>query len=176
MNLFLNSSSSLRNTYTVNSITAQPALDSTSAPALSTLSTAGTPDASDSSMFDFDIKSFVQQWIAASPNYGMMLRAYNEYISLDGFVFYGANADAAHRPKLTIKSRNFHKKRAGQIHEENRFLSASLRCCNSVARGQRRVGVFPVRDRRPSVFCFRPGLRHGGSRNSRIVEYLHRPL
>lgn len=110
MNLFLNSSSSLRNTYTVNSITAQPALDSTSAPALSTLSTAGTPDANDSSKFDFDIKSFVQQWIATSPNYGMILRAYNEYISLDGFVFYGANADAAHRPRLTIKYTQFPQK------------------------------------------------------------------
>ena len=110
MNLFLNSSSSLRNSYTVNSIIANPALDSSSLPGLSTLSTIGTPDANDSSMFDFDIKSFVQQWIATSPNYGMMLRAYNEYISLDGFVFYGANANAAHRPRLTITYTRFPQK------------------------------------------------------------------
>jgi hypothetical protein len=110
MNLFLNSSSSLRNAYTVNSIIANPALDSSSLPGLSSLSAVGAPDLLDSSMFDFDIKSFVQQWIATSPNYGMMLRATNEYISLDGFVFYGAKADAAHRPRLTIKYTQFPQK------------------------------------------------------------------
>lgn len=110
MNLFLNSSSSLRNVYTLNSIIANPALDSSSLPGLSSLSAAGTPDLLDSSMFNFDIKSFVQQWIATSPNYGMMLRAYDEYTSLDGFVFYGAKADAAHRPRLTITYTKFPQK------------------------------------------------------------------
>jgi hypothetical protein len=52
--------------------------------------------------FSGDIRTMVQQWVTGTPNYGVAVRAYNEFLSLDRYVFsgYGSGLNA---PKLEIK-------------------------------------------------------------------------
>ena len=111
MALYLDAASSLRNSFTNATIVARLALDTTSSPALSSLSSSGAPVASDSTRFTFDVRNFVQQWTKGTANYGVVLQAINEVTSLDNFVFYGAAADTAHRPKLQITYTSFPTKR-----------------------------------------------------------------
>ena len=107
MTVYLNAPASLRNAYTDNVIEARLALDSTSQPKVGSLYTQGTPNQNDSTMFTFDARIFIQQWLAGTPNYGIVLRAGNEYASFDGFKFYGARSDSAHRPTLKVTYTKF---------------------------------------------------------------------
>jgi len=107
MTVYLNAPASLRNAYTDNVIEARLALDSTSQPKVGSLYTQGTPNQNDSTMFTFDARIFIQQWLGGTPNYGIVLRAGNEYASFDGFKFYGARSDSAHRPTLKVTYTKF---------------------------------------------------------------------
>jgi len=49
-----------------------------------------------------DIKAIVQQWIIREPNYGLIVRPYGEFSSLDRFSIHGSSAAINLRPKLSI--------------------------------------------------------------------------
>ena len=53
-------------------------------------------------IFRSDIKNIVQQWVTHEPNYGIVFRTYNEFISLDRVALYGSNAAFSLKPKLKI--------------------------------------------------------------------------
>ena len=54
-------------------------------------------------MYRADIKSIVQQWVTRERNYGILLRTYGEYTTLDRFAFYGAASQDTLRPRVTLK-------------------------------------------------------------------------
>lgn len=99
----LDSALSLRGSFATNLLYANLLLDSLSPPKISSLSTSATLS-SDSlgPVLKFDVKNIVQQWVTGHTNYGVVLRPLEEYVALDRYVLYGANADTLRRPKLFV--------------------------------------------------------------------------
>lgn len=96
-------SQSIRNSLSYDSVFVQYLVNNTSPVPTGTSSIFARPVDEDSSDFTADIKNFVQQWVTGSPNYGVAIRAYGEFFSLDRFAFYGkAAADTLYRPTLHI--------------------------------------------------------------------------
>src|SRR5260221_494505 len=52
--------------------------------------------------FQADIKNIVQQWATNGPNYGIVLRTYNEFSTLDRVALYRATPVSSRTPKLKI--------------------------------------------------------------------------
>lgn len=93
---------SIRNELSQDSVSIHLISDTRTPPSL-LFSITAQPDGVDSALiFRADIPSIVQQWVIGRPNYGIALRAFGEFTSVDRFVFHGASADTSVRPKLTI--------------------------------------------------------------------------
>lgn len=96
-----NASQSIRNDLSQDSIFIHLITNMREFPELA-LSVLATPVGGDSaSMFKADIKTIVQQWVTGRPNYGIALRTYGEFTTVDRFVLYGAG-DSVYRPQLNI--------------------------------------------------------------------------
>ena len=55
------------------------------------------------SVFTADIRNIVQQWVTGTPNFGVALRAFGEFSTLDRFAVHGRTSpDTANRPILRI--------------------------------------------------------------------------
>jgi len=93
---------SIRNELSQDSVSIHLISDTRTPPSLS-FSITAQPDSADSaSIFRANISNIVQQWVIGRPNYGIALRAFGEFNSIDRFVFHAASADSAVRPKLKI--------------------------------------------------------------------------
>lgn len=96
-----NSALSVRNELSIDSILVQILLGPDS---LGGASARAEPLPSENdSVFKADIRSIVQQWVTGKPNYGIALRAFGEFSTLDRFAVYGRTSpDTASRPVLRI--------------------------------------------------------------------------
>lgn len=99
-----NSALSVQNELSIHSIDVHPITDTTQGSLRLGVSDIAKPVAGGtSSEFTANINTIVQQWVIGRPNYGVALRAFGEFSTLDRFVFYGATADSLnHRPQLRI--------------------------------------------------------------------------
>ncbi|HZY10996.1 MAG TPA: DNRLRE domain-containing protein [Bacteroidota bacterium] len=100
MELELDTNNSLNNSFTNRSLIAHMVLDSSSPPRLSGITAIGTPNDTNRTVFIFDMKNIVQQWATGKQNYGIVLRAYNEFTSLDRFAILSSTSSM--RPKLKV--------------------------------------------------------------------------
>jgi hypothetical protein len=53
-------------------------------------------------IFRSDIRNMVQQWVTQGPNYGIAIRTFNEFTSLDRVALYNSKAAPSLKPKLKI--------------------------------------------------------------------------
>jgi hypothetical protein len=65
-------------------------------------STAGGPK-----IYTADVKTYVQLWISAEPNEGIVIRGLGEFTTLDRIGFYGAAAGDSVRPRIRITYSKF---------------------------------------------------------------------
>lgn len=99
----LDTSSSLMNSYTVDNIVAYLLRKNTLPYDSVALGTSCTPAyIGAQKIYRADIKAIVQQWFIHEPNNGLLLRAGSELTTLDRFALYGANASVTLRPRLKI--------------------------------------------------------------------------
>ncbi len=96
-----NSALSVRNELSIDSILVQILLGPDS---LGGTSARADPSPSENdSVFTSDIRNIVQQWVIGKPNYGVALRAFGEFSTLDRFAVHGRTSpDTASRPVLRI--------------------------------------------------------------------------
>ena len=94
---------SVRNSASDNSIIALFAVDDSAKPAVGGYY--GVSSLSNGSVLTIPVTSLVQQWAArgAAVNHGIVLRAYNEYTTIERYAMYDVTALPALRPKLLIK-------------------------------------------------------------------------
>lgn len=93
---------SIRNELSQDSVSIHLITDTRTPPSLSSSVNARPVIGDSTSLFRANIPSIVQQWVIGKPNYGIALRAFAEFTSVDRFVFHGAAADSLNRPKLKI--------------------------------------------------------------------------
>lgn len=93
---------SVENEFSLDSIVVQLLVDNSTPPHGGISVLAQPTGGRGGSKFSADIKSIVQQWVTGKPNYGVALRAFGEFTTLDRFAFYGAGADSLNRPTLRI--------------------------------------------------------------------------
>jgi hypothetical protein len=93
---------SIRNEVSQDSIVVHHIFDNTDSPRLGAATTAQPVEGESDSIFKADVRVAVQQWVTGKPNYGVALRAFGEFTTVDRFVVHGAAADSIHRPKLKI--------------------------------------------------------------------------
>ena len=77
-------------------------LDGSTPPKLSGTLTFGRSKDTSKTIYRFDMRNVVQQWVTGRTNYGIVLRSSDETASLDRFAVYGNSAAADLRPKLKI--------------------------------------------------------------------------
>ncbi len=96
--------SSLRNSYSHDSLLVYLARNDTFPYASIALGTICTKSSDSSRVFySADIKTLVQQWVVHEPNYGLVLTSYGELTSFDRFaIFRASSQDLSRRPKLKI--------------------------------------------------------------------------
>ncbi|MBI3194656.1 MAG: DNRLRE domain-containing protein, partial [Ignavibacteriae bacterium] len=104
LQLSLEKNQSVRNAYTSNSFIAHLDLEGTSPPKLSSLTATGSFASDTTTTLSLDVKTLVQQLVSKRvPNNGFILRAGNEFISVDRYAFYSNVAsDSTLRPQLKI--------------------------------------------------------------------------
>ncbi len=96
-------SSSITNSYSHDSLIVYLVRDNTSPYTSLALGTLCEPALSGAQkVYRSDIKGIVQQWTTNFPNYGIVLKTYNETASFDRLALHGANAAPTLRPKLKI--------------------------------------------------------------------------
>lgn len=100
--LRIDTASSLRGHFASNTLLVNM-LDSLMPPKISNRGSTSARLDGGGTVFKFDVRSIVQQWITGRPNYGIVVRASDEFAALESYVVYGANASLELRPKLIIK-------------------------------------------------------------------------
>ena len=100
----LDTVASLRSSFASNVLYTNIVLDTSSLPSIGGV-TASSSLANDSlgAYFQFDVRNIVQQWVIGRQNYGVALRSSEEFIALDRYVVFGADASYSLRPKLFVK-------------------------------------------------------------------------
>lgn len=96
------SAMSVRNELSIDSIFVQLLVDNSTPPHGGISVLAQPIGGENSSKFSADIRSIVQQWVTGKPTYGVALRTFGEFTTLDRFAIYGAKADSVNRPRLQI--------------------------------------------------------------------------
>jgi len=95
-----NSSLSVRNELSIDSVLVQILLFPDSLGGTSALARGATEN---DSIFTADVRNIVQQWVTGKPNYGVALRAFGEFTTLDRFVIHGrTSSDTISRPALRV--------------------------------------------------------------------------
>lgn len=91
-----------RNELSADSVFVQLLLDNENPPRGGIFAIAEPVGGESGTLFRAEVSRIVQQWVTGQPNYGFSLRAYNEFSSLDRFVFHGAS-DSLNGPRLNVR-------------------------------------------------------------------------